>query len=49
MTVKDNYNTENQHENQLDLFNLFKNYSRTILEAFVQSRLSYNFEADKVS
>jgi len=34
-------------EGQLDLLSLFKNYSRTVLESFVQSRLSYNFEADK--
>lgn len=43
-----------QQENQIsnnESFNLmstFKSYSQTVLEAFVQSRLSYNFEADKV-
>jgi hypothetical protein len=47
MSVKDNLSV--QDENSSSLLNLiFKNYSQTVLEAFVQSRLSlYNFEADK--
>jgi hypothetical protein len=52
MSIKDNLSPDYQPDNitTFDLLFIFKNYSQTVIEAFVHSRLSsYNFEADKVT